>query len=214
MSAAAGRDGTRFADARATWDARYSREDYILGTAPNRFLAAQSARLAPGQRALCVADGEGRNGVWLAEQGLHVSAFDISPVGVEKSRQLAARRNVTVDFEVNDVHGYAWPPVAFDVIAAIFVQFADPATRTFMFERMVTSLKPGGWLLVEGYTPGQLEYKTGGPPQVEHLYTAELLRGAFGALDIVELREYDAELVEGTQHVGLSALIDLVARKR
>jgi hypothetical protein len=98
-------------------------------------------------------------------------------------------------------------------VAAIFVQFADPATRSFMFERIVRALKPNGVLLLQGYTPKQLEYKTGGPPYVENLYTAELLRSAFAALEVLELREHERILGEGTQHCGRSALIDLVARK-
>ena len=110
--------GTRFADARATWDKRYAGAEYMFGTAPNAFLAGQAGLLKPGQRALCVADGEGRNSVWLAQQGLQVSAFDISPVGVAKARQLATAQGVTVGYEVSDVAGWHWPEAAFDVVAA------------------------------------------------------------------------------------------------
>ena len=182
----------------ARWNQRFSAPDYIFGTAPNEFLAAQAGRLRPGQRALCIADGEGRNSVWLAERGLEVVAFDVSPVGVEKARRLAAQRGVTA---------------AFDAIAAIFVQFADPPMRGFMFERIARALKPGGLLIMQGYTPRQVEYKTGGPPRAENMYTPELLRAAFASLEILELREHERELAEGSQHLGRSALIDLVARK-
>lgn len=201
-------------DARATWDARYARADYLFGTAPNDFLARQAPRLPRGARALCVADGEGRNSVWLAEQGLDVTAFDVSPVGQEKARRLAAERGVEVKFELADVAGWSWSPVAFDVVAAIFIQFADPVMRSAIFAGMVRTLAPGGLLLLEGYTPKQLEYKTGGPSQAENLYTAALLRDAFGSLEIVELREYEAEIDEGPQHRGRSALVDLIALKR
>ena len=109
--------------------------------------------------------------------------------------------------------GWTWPAASFDVIAAIFVQFADPAMRSFMFERIVRALKPGGLLVMQGYTPKQLEYKTGGPPHAENLYTPELLRAAFASLEFMELREHERVLAEGTQHRGHSALIDLVARK-
>ena len=195
------------------WNGRFSAPEYIFGTEPNRFLASQKHRLRAGQRALCVADGEGRNRVSLAEQGLEVSAFDFSPVGVAKARRLAAARGVQVHYEVAGVYDWAWPEAGFDLVAAIFVQFADPAMRSFMFERMVRALKPGGLLLVEGYTPKQLEYKTGGPSRLENLYTAGLLREAFGGLEILELREYEAELGEGAAHAGRSAVIDFVARK-
>lgn len=203
-----------FANPRETWDARFARDDYIFGTAPNAFLAAQQARLAAGQRALAVADGEGRNSVWLARQGLVVTAFDIAPRGVAKARALAARAGVAVDYRVASVEEWDWTPEAFDVVAAIFVQFAPPAVRARMFAGMLRTLRAGGSLLLQGYTPRQLEYRTGGPPLVENLYTPELLRAAFAGHDIVELRAYDAVLAEGTQHAGISALIDCVVRKR
>ena len=195
------------------WNKRFSAPEYIFGTAPNEFLASQEARLRPGQRALCVADGEGRNSVWLAERGLEVTAFDLSPTGVEKARHLAAARGVSVAYEVSDVYGWRWPQDAFDVVAAIFVQFADPAMRAFMFERIVRSLRRGGLLILQGYTPRQLEYRTGGPPHAENMYTPELLRSAFASLEILELNEYEKVMAEGTQHCGRSAVIDLVARK-
>lgn len=195
------------------WNQRFGAAEYIFGTAPNAFLASRKSLLKPGERALCVADGEGRNSVWLAGQGLEVTAFDISPVGVEKARRLAAERGVNVRYDVASVYDWRWPEAEFDVVAAIFVQFADPAMRSFMFERMARALKPGGLLLVEGYTPKQLEYRTGGPSRVENLYTEAMLREAFGSLDILELKQYEAVMTEGTQHAGPSALIDLVARK-
>ena len=196
----------------ARWNERFSAPDYIFGTAPNAVLASKAALLKSGQRALCVADGEGRNSVWLAEQGLEVSAFDISPVGVAKARKLATERGVRVAHEVASVYEWSWPQARFDVVAAIFVQFADPAMRGFLFERMARSLKPGGLVLIEGYTPKQLEYNTGGPSKIENLYTAQLLRSSFAGFEILELREYEAELEEGSRHAGTSALIDFVAR--
>jgi 2-polyprenyl-3-methyl-5-hydroxy-6-metoxy-1,4-benzoquinol methylase len=203
-----------FADPRATWDARFERDDYIFGTAPNVFLTGQARRLQPGQRVLCVADGEGRNSVWLAQQGLRVTAFDISPVAVRKAQALAAQAGVAVDYAVAGIEDYAWPQAAFDVVAAIFIQFATPTERARLFTQMLDALVPGGLLLLQGYTPRQLEYRTGGPPRADHLYTPDLLRTAFAAHEILELREHDDVLAEGTQHAGLSALIDCVVRRR
>jgi SAM-dependent methyltransferase len=203
-----------FANPRETWDARFDRDEYIFGTGPNVFLAAQRTRLSPGQRALSVADGEGRNSVWLAQQGLVITAFDLAPRGVAKARALAARAGVTVDFHVAGVEDWDWIPERFDVVAAIFVQFAPPAVRERLFAGMLRTLKTGGLLLLQGYTPPQLEYRTGGPPNAEHLYTPQLLREAFAAHELVELREHDDVLAEGTQHAGMSALIDCVMRKR
>jgi SAM-dependent methyltransferase len=195
------------------WNQRFSAPGYLFGTAPNRFLLSKKDLFRNAEKILCVADGEGRNSVWLAEQGLDVTAFDFSPVAVEKARRLAAGRGVSVRYEVASVYDWAWPQAAFDVVAAIFVQFADPARRELMFGRMARALKPGGLLLLEGYTPKQLDFRTGGPSQVENLYTAPLLREAFRDFEILELREYEDDLEEGERHTGRSALIDLVARR-
>ncbi|MBE2241831.1 MAG: class I SAM-dependent methyltransferase [Burkholderiaceae bacterium] len=169
--------------------------------------------MRPGGRVLCVADGEGRNSVWLARRGMSVDAFDIAAVGVDKARRLAAAAGVNVHYEVADCEGWRWPVATYDAVVAIFVQFADPPMRERLFARIVSALAPGGMLLLQGYTPRQLEFKTGGPPILSHLYTAEMLRAAFGALEIVELREYVAELCEGSHHVGRSALVGMLARK-
>ncbi|HLI11256.1 MAG TPA: class I SAM-dependent methyltransferase [Alphaproteobacteria bacterium] len=196
------------------WNQRFAGEHYHFGTAPNRFLAAHGHLLRPGQRVLAVADGEGRNGVWLAEQGLDVHAVDFSPNALAKSRRLAAERGVTMTHEQADLSQWTWPDAAFDVVAAIFIQFAGPALRERIFAGMQRALKPGGLLLLEGYRPEQLEYRTGGPPHLENLYTEAMLRAAFAAMEITELSAYDAEVQEGPGHHGMSALIDLVARKR
>ena len=195
------------------WDERYDRADYIFGEAPNAFLAAQAARLTGYRTALAVADGEGRNGVFLAEQGLDVMAIDASPVGLAKAERLAAKRGVTLSTRHLDIAAYEWPDAGFDVIAAIFIQFAPPAMRTALFAGMVRALAPGGMLLLQGYRPEQLGYGTGGPGQIENLYTEDMLRAAFAALDILSLDSHDTVLSEGTAHAGPSALIDLVARK-
>lgn len=205
---------TGFDDPAGTWNQRFAAGGYLFGTEPNQWLREHAPVWSPGQRVLCVADGEGRNSVWLARRGLQVDAFDIAEIGVAKARRLAAEHGVEVGLQVNDCDGFAWPQAAYDGVAAIFVQFADPPLRQRLFARIVQSLKPGGTLLLQGYTPKQLEYRTGGPPLASHLYTSGMLREAFAALDIVELREYEAELAEGSGHNGRSALIGLVARKR
>ena len=162
---------------------------------------------------LCVADGEGRNSVWLAARGLEVDAFDIADLGVAKARRLAEARNVRVNLTVADCDSYPWPSARYDGVAAIFVQFADPALRETLFTRIVDSLKPGGILVLQGYTPKQLEYRTGGPPQLAHLYTEAMLREAFAQLDITEMRTYETVVTEGQAHAGMSALIGMVARR-
>lgn len=202
-----------FNDAAQTWNQRFSGADYLFGREPNEYLRAQAALLPANGRALCVADGEGRNSVWLARQGLQVDAFDVAEAAVAKARKLAAEANVSVEYRVAGCDEWQWVPQAYDVVAAIFIQFADPDMRARLFANMARTLKPGGLLIVQGYTPKQLEYKTGGPGVLSHLYTADMLRKAFAALQIVDLVEYEAELNEGAQHAGRSALIGLVARK-
>ena len=203
-----------FGDPRGTWNRRFLADGYLFGLAPNLWLQEHAHCWRRGDRVLSVADGEGRNSVWLAKRGLRVDAFDISEVGVAKARKLAGEQGAEVDFAVADVAYLAWPENLYDGVAAIFIQFAEPALRSRIFEGIVRCLKPGGTLLLQGYAPKQLEYRTGGPPLASHMYTAQLLREAFGALEIVELREYEAVIEEGTGHKGKSALIGLVARKR
>lgn len=197
----------------AYWNARFGGAGYHYGTAPNAFLARQAHLLRPGMRALCVADGEGRNSVWLAEQGLAVTAFDFSPLALEKAQRLARERGVAVDRRLGDIYAWDWDAQSYDLVVAIFIQFSPPEKRAQVFAGLARALAPGGYLLLQGYTPRQLAYGTGGPPHAENLYTEALLREAFGALEIVQLAEHDEALAEGERHRGMSALIDLVARR-
>jgi SAM-dependent methyltransferase len=202
-----------FPDAAGTWDQRFAGAQYVFGTEPNAYLAAQRHLFVPGKRALAVADGEGRNSVWLAQQGLVVDAFDISAVGVDKARSLAERSGVAVHYQVSDCDNWQWEPEAYDYVVAIFMQFADPQLRRRLFAGMAATLKPGGYLILQGYTPKQLDYKTGGPGILEHLYTEQLLREEFADLRMVDLCAYDTVLQEGARHNGPSALIGMVAQK-
>ena len=202
-----------FDDPAGTWNRRFSQPGYLFGTDPSAWLHEHAGLWKAGERVLCVADGEGRNSVWLAQQGVIVDAFDISEVGVRKARDFARAAGVRVSFAVADIAQRQWPQGLYVGAVAIFIQFADPRLRLRIFEGMVRALKPGGILALHGYTPQQLEYRTGGPPHAAHMYTPELLRDAFGGLEILELREYEAERAEGTGHKGRSAVIGFVARK-
>lgn len=195
------------------WETRFSPPGYLFGKEPNAFLKAQAHRLRPGQTVLSVADGEGRNGVWLAEQGLDVLAIDFSAAALAKARALAQERGVGLRTEVADVTHWRWPEAAFDVIAAIFVQVVFPAERSVFFANLKHALRPGGLLLMQGYRTEQLTYRTGGPPEAERLYTRALIEESFGDMAELEIHEHDSVLNEGTAHVGMSALIDLVGRK-
>jgi SAM-dependent methyltransferase len=206
-------DRPGFTDARVQWNERFSRPGYLFGLEPNAFLVRQGERLARSSHVLCVADGEGRNSTWLAAQGHTVSAFDVSSVAVAKARALAERRGLAVDYQVAGIDSWAWGAEQFDAVAAIFIQFASPAQRPALFAGMWQTLKSGGLLLIQGYTPKQLEYGTGGPGRLDHLYTAGMLRALLPQAQWLELAEHEAELAEGDAHRGRSALIDAVARK-
>lgn len=196
-----------------SWDERYAGDDYLFGEAPNAFLARQAALLPATGRALAVADGEGRNGVWLAQHGMNVDSVDGSVVAQRKAARLAEKAGVTLNLILADMSDWAWPEAAYDVVAGIFIQFAGPSLRAKMFAGMRRALKPGGVMLIEGYGPRQLEYRTGGPSDLANLYTEDLLRAEFGSFEIIELTSYDTRLSEGSRHDGMSALVDLVARK-
>ena len=202
-------------DHEAHWSARYrdAGDDYLFGTAPNKFLAAQAEHFGAGISVLSVADGEGRNSVWMAEQGCTVTATEISPVALEKAAKLARARSVTVDFLLADILNWVWPHAEFDAVVGIFIQFATAAERPRQLAGMKQAVKSGGLLFLEGYTPKQLEYRTGGPSAVENLYTTEMLRELFADWEIISLREHEDTISEGSAHSGRSALIDLVARK-
>ncbi|MGB5066753.1 MAG: class I SAM-dependent methyltransferase [Albidovulum sp.] len=195
------------------WNERYSGRDYLFGKEPADFLHRAAGWLDAGQSALCIADGEGRNSVWLAGQGLRVTAFDPAPNAVAKARRLAAERGVAVDFHVGDLDGWDWQGRQFDVVAGIFIQFVGPEAWAELFGRIKTALKPGGLLLLHGYAPRQVDYGTGGPPDAANMYTLDLLRAGFAGYAVLRAEDFDAEVDEGAGHSGRSALVDFIARK-
>lgn len=195
------------------WEARFASPEYRFGKQPNAFLVRCKPLLPPTGKALAVADGEGRNGVWLARQGLEVTSTDFSPSAQAKARRLAAENNVSVNFVEADAHEWAYPEEAFDVVAEIFTQFSTPEKRPKKWAGMRRALKRGGLLIIQGYTPKQLAYGTGGPKNVEQLYTCDILERAWGDFSDLQITEEERELNEGFSHVGLSATIGLTARK-
>ncbi len=194
------------------WDSRYAEPGYAYGTEPNAFLVSQKHYLKPGMKALAVADGEGRNGVWLAQQGLDVLSVDASEVGLRKTQELAADRDVTIRTEKVDLTTWQWPERKYDVVAAIYVHFPSEV-RARLHRRMFETLKPSGVLILEAFTPAQLDYKSGGPPVAEMLYTADMLRIDFAGGEILLIEELVTELAEGKYHRGPGAVVRLVLRR-
>ena len=203
-----------FTDATQFWNERFDKEEFIFGKEPNEYLVEQSAQyLKPGNSVLCIADGEGRNGVWLAKQGMQVIAFDVSDIALSKAKQFALDNQVSIQYSLCDTDGFDWQANSHDAVIGIFIQFADPAMRARIFQQVHQTLKPGGIFILQGYTPKQLEYKTGGPSLIEHLYTEEMIRDLAKEFEILDLRFYEKELSEGARHAGMSALLGMVAQK-
>jgi SAM-dependent methyltransferase len=197
----------------ARWQSRYSAPEYLFGKVPNYFLASCKALLPKSGKVLAVADGESRNGVWLAEQGLDVVSIDFSEAAQAKAAALAKERGVAIKLVHTDVHAWDYPPDAFDVVVEIFTQFSTPAERPRKWAGMRKALKPDGLLILQGYTPKQLQYGTGGPKEIENLYTRAMLEQSFGDYRDVKIVEEEREMHEGAAHGGMSAVIGLTGRK-
>ena len=203
-----------FTDATQFWNERFDKKEFIFGKEPNEYLVDQASQhLKPKSSVLCIADGEGRNGVWLAKQGMQVTGFDVSDIALAKANQFAADNNVNIQYSLCDTDSFDWQVNAYDAVVGIFIQFADPEMRSRIFRQVHQTLKPGGLFILQGYTPKQLEYKTGGPSLIEHLYTEEMICELSQGFEILELECYEKELSEGARHTGMSALLGMVAKK-
>lgn len=204
-----------FTDATQFWNERFDKKEFIFGKEPNEYLVEQASRyLKPNSSVLCIADGEGRNGVWLAKQGMHVTGFDVSDIALAKANQLAADNEVNIQYSLCDTDGFDWQANAYDAVMGIFIQFADPEMRFRIFKQVHQTLRLGGLFILQGYTPKQLVHKTGGPSLIEHLYTEEMIRELSQDFEVLELQCYEKQLSEGARHTGMSALLGMVAKKR
>ena len=194
------------------WDSRYAEEGFAYGMTPNTFLASFKEKFKPGQNVLVIGDGEGRNGVWLAEQGCTVVSVDSSAVGVEKANKLAVEKGVELEAICADLTEWDWPVSHFDFVVIIYVHF-PPDIRELLHDKVVSTLKTGGQLIMESFTPEQLNYSSGGPPVLEMLYTVEMMKSDFKLLEIQQLEECITELNEGKYHCGEGAVVRMLANK-
>lgn len=198
------------------WNERYSASEYAYGIAPNEFFAEILAGLKPG-KILFPAEGEGRNAVFAAESGWDVSAFDLSESGKKKAEQLAVSRGVSLEYQVGNLSEITYPAESFDALVLVFAHF--PASLRENFHRKLsTFLKPGGTLILEGFSKDHLKFSSvnplaGGPKDPSMLFSEEELRSDFREMQILSLEEKEVELKEGLYHSGKSAVIRLVARK-
>lgn len=193
------------------WDERYSVDDFVYGKEPNEFLTEKSAQLKRG-RVLCLAEGEGRNAVFLAQQGFAVTAVDLSKVGLAKAEQLASERGVSVECVHADLAGFEIKAGAWDSIISVFCHLPE-SPRVTIHEAVVAGLKQGGTFLLEAYTPRQLELKTGGPRSEDMLMELKTLKEELTGLDFIHAVEVERDIREGTKHTGRGAVVQVLARK-
>ena len=193
------------------WDERYSADEYIYGTEPNEFLAGVASQI-PGGKVLCLAEGEGRNAVYLAGLGYEVTAVDASGVGLKKAQRLAKERGVKIRTIVSDLGEFEIEPDSWDGIVSIFCH-VPPAIREPLHRKVVAGLRSGGMLVLEAYRPKQIEYGTGGPPVPELTMTLEGLRKELEGLEFKHAEELDRDVTEGLYHTGIGAVVQVVAVK-
>ena len=201
-------------DPAAMWDERFGRPEPVYGEEPNGYLRVQAVkRLMAGMKVLVPADGYGRNGLWLAKQGLGVTTVDVSPVGVERARKTAQAEGISAEILLSDLNSWDWPISKFDAVASIYLHLV-PEERSKIHAHMVRALRPGGIIIFEAFNPGQLGFTSGGPKQVDLLYTAEMLERDFAGAEALELEETVVELEEGRMHSGKGSVVRGVFRKK
>ncbi len=196
-------------DPRQQWEARYGAEEYLFGTEPNDFLREAVAGLPAGD-ALCLADGEGRNGVFLAQAGHRVTSVDLTEAGMAKARRLAAERGVAIGTVVADLAHWDLGQSRWDLIVSIFFHCPPPVRRR-IHTAVAAALRPRGRFVLESYTPDQIGRGTGGPPVPELTNTLADLRTELAGLEIVHGAELERSVVEGSGHTGLASVVQVVA---
>ncbi len=194
------------------WDERYAGESFFYGTEPNDFLREHAADIPAGGRVLCLAEGEGRNAVFLAGLGFSVVALDQSAVGLRKALQLAQARGVSITTLQANLDSYRIEPASWDAIVSIWCHLPT-ALRAGVHSQVAGGLKSGGVFLLEAYRPEQLQFGTGGPKTVDMLPTLAQLRAELLGLEFEHAAELVRDVHEGQGHAGRSAVVQVVARK-
>lgn len=196
---------------REFWEERFGHTDYVYGTEPNDFFKSFIDGCQPG-KLLLPAEGEGRNAVYAARRGWNVNAFDFSINARKKAMELAKRKGVNINYFVADLEFYELKEEQFDVIALIHIHFS-PSTRQYVHRKMMNSLKKGGFLIMEAFSKDQLRFKSGGPSNIDMLYSTDILKVDFAQMDIQNLYQQEINLNEGEFHKGKASVIRLVVMK-
>lgn len=199
-------------DVAVFWNQRFAAADYIYGTEPNDFLTQNFTRIPAGGRVLSLGEGEGRNAVFLARHGFQVTAVDAAAAGLDKVCRLAAKNGVEVETIHADLEQYVIQPGSWDGIVSIFCHL-PAALRASVNAQIVSGLRSGGVFLLEGYTPRQLAFASGGPKDVELLLEPREMRQELAGLQVEHLAEVEREVVEGRLHTGRAAVLQIVAHR-
>ena len=197
--------------AEAMWDERYSEPGFIYGEEPNEFLKSVAGQIPPGP-VLCLGDGEGRNGVFLAGLGHRVVSVDQSAVGLQKARQLAESRGVEIETVQADLAGFSIEPAAWAGIVSIFCHLPS-RIRIPLHRSVVAGLRPGGVFVLKAYTPAQIGRGTGGPENTDMMPTLTGLQDELCGLEFVQAAELERDITEGRYHTGLASVVQVVARR-
>lgn len=194
------------------WNQRYSEPGFAYGTEPNDFLVKCAPLIKPDSKVLCLAEGEGRNAVYLASLGHQVTAVDSSEVGLEKARSLAREHSVSIRTIVADLHGFVIEPGAYEAIVSIFCHL-PPLTRTTIHHKVCAGLNPRGLFILEGYAKRQLDLNTGGPRREELLLDLAELKDELAGLHLSHAVETEREIHEGRYHDGIGAVVQIIGSK-
>ncbi len=191
------------------WNTRYKEAEFAYGTQPNDFLKSKIQAFKSNSKILCLAEGEGRNAVFLAEHNHHVTAVDYSQEGLNKLKKLASDKNLSIETVCIDLNHYKIEENKWDAIICIFGHFPEPLRQT-VFKQVYKGLSKGGVFLMEAYHKDQLNYKTGGPQVAELLYSAEELEHDFSEFENISIETSIKEIEEGKYHKGTSAVIQVL----
>ena len=200
------------------WNSRYQQKEFAYGTTPNAFFKETLDNLNLSGNILFPAEGEGRNAVYAAKKGLKVSAFDYSNVGKKKALELAQSENVTIDYQVGELDTLNYKKKSFDTLVLIYAHFS-PNQRKELHQKLGDLVKPNGYIILKGFSKNNFELRQknpaiGGPPNIDMLFTTEMIEDDFKDFDIIELNEIETELQEGEFHNGLASVIRFVGKKK